>query len=85
MIENVKTRNEYLCFHAERMFRLLEMGAVVDDKFENELLGLQVDGRATASGVPLMAPGKPISRDVMYSKYDNEDATSHVEVEDVNP
>ncbi|CAB9527031.1 Mitochondrial chaperone BCS1 [Seminavis robusta] len=77
MMEGCNALDEYLNFHAKSILKLIEMGAEVDEAFENELLGL---ASSPAPGKPPL--GKPgLSRDVSYNKYSS---TRSLEVETID-
>jgi len=69
MMKDCESLDEYLCFHAKAMKKMLDMGAEVDENFENELLGLAMESssqKKTVTTKPNM-----ISREVSVSKYDD--------------
>lgn len=69
MMKDCESLDEYLCFHAKAMKKMLDMGAAVDEAFENELLGLSPE----LSGQPTSVTTRPnmISRDMTISKYED--------------
>jgi len=82
MMEGMKALDEYLTFHAKSIMKLLEMGAKVDEKFENELLGIANTVERSASGGMLNKPSS-LSRDISYNKYEGaEDLSLEVETID---
>lgn len=73
MMEGAKALNEYLNYHAKSIIKLLEMGAEVDELFENELLGESFQPMPEPSG---MGSNKPsLSRDISYNQYEGGNET----------
>lgn len=62
VVEGCKSLDEYLDFHAKSLLKLLELGAQVDEAFENELLGLS---ESSSSINPI-----GLSRNISYSQYE---------------
>ena len=77
MIEGSKSLTEYLDFHAKSILKLLEMGAEVDEAFENELLGLTATANGSDDNHRHLAIPRPgvLSRDVSYNKYEGQETT----------
>jgi len=77
VIEGRESLDTYLSFHAKSMKKMLEMGAEIDESFENELLG---QSSSMVNSTAVLGGPRTISRDVSYSKYQDD----HLEVETMN-
>jgi len=69
MMKDCESLDEYLCFHAKAMKKMLDMEAKVDTNFENELLGLAAEDSDKKTTVTTRS--NIISREVSVSKYDD--------------
>jgi len=82
MMEACKSLDDFLSYHAKSILKLLEMGAKVDDKFENELLGLSNTTVQRSESGGLKRPDS-LSRNISYNRYEGEDETA-LEVETIS-
>jgi len=68
MMEESEELDKYLNFHARSILRLVEMGAAVDEAFENGLLG--VSSNEDSPSLTSVIKPRCLSRDVSYNKYE---------------
>lgn len=73
MMEKFGTVDRYIGTCAEKILRLLESGCEVNECLENELLGISPPGT-----LPPLAPLSQRTREVSFSKYDEDDEV-HIE------
>lgn len=67
LLKHLDSVDTFMSFHAKSIIKMLEMGAEVDENFENKLLGLSSSGGTGVSGTTTV-PKPIISSDISYSK-----------------